>query len=66
MMKKTRYDTKEIECRFCHKRAKPILQRNMLKDNFYGQRYTGAEKKYLKVCPYCKAVIGFADKRNNQ
>jgi len=61
MLIRTRYDKKEIECQFCHNRVKPIIKRNTLKDNFYGQRYAGTEKKCLIVCPNCKAVIGVKD-----
>jgi len=53
-----KYDNKEIGCRVCHKKVKPILKRNKLKDNFHMQRYSGLEKKYLMICPNCKAIIG--------
>ncbi len=53
-----KYDIKEVECRNCHQKVTPILQKNKLKQNFIGQRFTGTEKKYLLVCPYCKAIIG--------
>jgi hypothetical protein len=26
----TRYDDKEIECQFCHKKVKPIIERNAM------------------------------------
>lgn len=50
-------DIKEIQCRVCHKNVKPIIKRNTLKNNFFGQRYSGLEKKYVIICPNCKAVI---------
>ena len=53
-----KFDDKEVECRVCHKKVKPILKRNKLKDNFHMQRYSGLEKKYLMICPNCKAIIG--------
>ena len=53
-----KYDVQEVECRVCHKKVIPILKRNKLKDNFYMQRFSGMEKKYLEICPNCKAVIG--------
>ena len=49
---------KEITCNKCKKRVVPILKKNKLKDNFYGQIFTGQEKKYLLVCPNCKTIIG--------
>ena len=58
MLFKKRYDDKEIECKYCHQKVKPILTKNKLKQNFYGQRYSGIEKKYLLVCPECKKIIG--------
>ena len=57
-MFKKKYDNKEIKCSKCNQIVKPILQKNKLKQNFYGQRFTGIEKKYLLICPNCKAVIG--------
>jgi len=58
MLFKKRYDEKEVECQACHQKVKPLIKRNTLKQNFYGQRFSGMEKKYLLVCPNCKAVIG--------
>jgi len=58
MLFKKRYDEEEIECTSCHQKVKPIIEKNKLKQNFYGQRFTGTEKKYLLICPICKAVIG--------
>ena len=48
---------KIIKCSSCHKKIKTLLKKNKLKQNFYGQRFTGIEKKYLLICPICKAVI---------
>jgi hypothetical protein len=53
-----KYDDKEIKCHTCHKLVKPILKRNIFKDNFIMTRWSGLEKKYLMICPKCKAVIG--------
>jgi len=58
MLFKKVFDDKEIKCPKCNKTVKPILKKNKLKDNFYGQRYTGVEKKYLLICPNCKRIIG--------
>ena len=49
---------KEVDCRFCHQKIIPLSKKNKLKNNFYGMRYTGTEKKYILVCPNCKALIG--------
>ena len=62
MLFKRKYDENELECRSCHKKVKPIKKRNSLKDNFYGQSYSGIEKKYLIICPNCKVIIGTTDK----
>ncbi|KYK23214.1 hypothetical protein AYK21_02980 [Thermoplasmatales archaeon SG8-52-2] len=53
-----KYYDKEVECHSCHKIVRPILKTNILKDGFVGQRFTGLEKKYLLICPYCKQIIG--------
>jgi hypothetical protein len=58
MLFKKQYYAKEIKCKYCNLKVKPILKKNKLKDNFYGMRYTGTEKKYLLVCPNCKKIIG--------
>ena len=58
MLLKKRYNDKEVECQSYHQKVKPIIKRNKLKDNFYGQRFTGTEKRYILICPNCKAVIG--------
>ena len=59
MLFSKKYDDKEIKCQVCHKNVKPIIKRNTLKQNFYGQRFSGLEKKYLLICPNCKSIIGF-------
>jgi len=48
---------KLIKCPSCHQEIKPVFEKNRLKQNFYGQRFTGTEKKYLLICPICKAVV---------
>jgi len=58
MLFKKQYDEKEIKCKYCKSNVKPIIKKNKLKDNFYGMRYTGTEKKYILVCPNCKKIIG--------
>jgi len=58
MVFKRKYHEKEIKCNHCGNTVKPILKKNKLKNNFYGMRYTGTEKKYLLVCPVCKKIIG--------
>jgi ssDNA-binding Zn-finger/Zn-ribbon topoisomerase 1 len=49
---------KIIKCPNCHQKIKPILEKNKLKQDFYGQKFTGTEKKFLLICPICKTVIG--------
>jgi hypothetical protein len=46
------------KCPNCHQKIKPILEKNKLKQDFYGQKFTGTEKKFLLICPICKTVIG--------
>ena len=55
---KKRFDDKEVECRNCHKKVKPLIKLNRTKSDFIGGRYTGTDKKYWLICPYCKSVIG--------
>ena len=58
MLFKKHYDGKKIECTSCHQKIRHIIEKNKLKQDFYGQRFTGTENKYLLICPFCKAVIG--------
>lgn len=58
MVFKKQYNDKEVKCHKCNQKVKPIIQKNKLKQNFYGQRFTGNEKNYLLFCPNCKAIIG--------
>ena len=58
MLFKKHYNDKEIECRFCHQKVKPLIQLNRVKSEFIGGRYTGTDKKYWLICPNCKRVIG--------
>lgn len=51
------YDDKEVKCLHCHKKIKPIIKKNKLKQNLYGQRFSGIEKKYLLICPNCNKII---------
>ena len=51
-------DESEVICRKCKNSIKPIISKNKLKQNFYGQTFNGTEKKYLLICPNCKAIIG--------
>jgi len=65
---RTRYDDKEVECQFCHKKAKPIVQRNAMDIGFgmspgpffgrVGSSSAKKPKKYILICPHCKALIG--------
>jgi len=48
---------KIIKCPSCHKKVRPLFEKNKLKQNFYGQRFIGTEKNFLLICPNCKAVI---------
>ena len=66
MFKKKQFYEKEIECSICHKKIRPFLEKNNI--NFGLGSWFGTigrvgpgtvkEKKYLLVCPNCKAIIG--------
>ena len=68
MIKLVKYDDKEITCGFCKFKGKPIIERNkmalglgMSPGPFFGR--TGAassmkHKKFILICPNCKALIG--------
>ncbi|KYK22888.1 hypothetical protein AYK24_08190 [Thermoplasmatales archaeon SG8-52-4] len=68
MLFKKKYDDKEIECRFCHKKAKPIIERNkmdigfgMVPGPFFGRAGSSSANKpyrFILICPNCKAIIG--------
>lgn len=62
MLFKKKYDDKEVECRFCHKKAKPIIERNkMAPGPIFARVGTSSTKKphrFLLICPNCKAIIG--------
>ncbi len=58
MLKKKQYDEKEIECTFCHKKIKPLLQLNRAKSEFIGARYNGTDKNYWMICQNCKTILG--------
>ena len=49
MLFKKRYDDKEIECRYCNKKVKPLIKLNRVKSEFFGGRYTGTDKKYWLI-----------------
>jgi hypothetical protein len=57
-----KYDDKEIECKFCHKKVKPIIEKNKLVPGpFFSRVGPGSAKKphrYILICPNCKAIIG--------
>jgi len=63
-----KFDNKEIECQFCHKKVKPIIERNkmdigfgMAPGPFFGRGgYSSAKKphRFILICPNCKAIIG--------
>ena len=57
-MFKKKISMKEMKCPSCNKIVKPIIQKTTLKHDFFGQRFTGTEKKYLLICPDCNAVLG--------
>jgi len=64
----TKYDDKEVECQFCNKKVKPIIERNkmafgfgMAPGPFFGRAGSSSAKKphrYILICPNCKALIG--------
>ena len=67
MFRKKQFYDKEMECPICHKKDRPILEKNNI--NFgMGWNLAGGigrvglwtehEKKYLLICPNCKAIIG--------
>ncbi len=66
MFRKKQYYEKEMECLACHKKSKPILEKNTINPGIagfgrfvrVGSGLTG-DKKYQLICPYCKAIIGF-------
>jgi len=55
-------ENKEVVCPFCNKKIIPIVESNklrLLKIPVPQYRYSNTkEKKYLLICPNCKAVIG--------
>ena len=58
MLFKKKYLDEDVTCIHCKNTVKSILKKNQLKNNFYGIRYTGKEKKYLLICPICKKITG--------
>ena len=66
MLFEKKYYDKEMECRFCHTKSKPIIEKNNI--NFglgswpgtIGRIGSGAgkDKKYILICPNRKAIIG--------
>jgi len=67
MLFEKRYDDKEVECGFCRKKVKPIIERNiwdlggMKPGPLWGSAGdSSAEKpkKFILICPNCKAIIG--------
>ena len=63
-----KYDDKEFECQFCHKKTKPIIKRNPMKFGLGGSPgalgrvgLSSANKPniYILICPSCKALISF-------
>ena len=62
-----KYDDKEIECPHCHKKIKPIIEKNnfvpgvsITTSSTLGRVGLGLSKpkKNILICPNCKAVIG--------
>ena len=62
MLFEKKYDDKEVECKFCHKKVKPIIEKNkMVPGPFFGRVGPGSTNKphrFILICPNCKAVIG--------
>jgi len=64
----TKYNDKEVECQFCHKKGKPIIKRNimgigfgMAPGPFFGRAGSSSAKKpyrFILICSNCKALIG--------
>jgi hypothetical protein len=65
---KKKYDDKQIICKFCNFKGKPIIERNKMGIGFgmspgpffgrVGLSSSNKPKKYILICPKCKAVIG--------
>ena len=60
-----KYDDKEITCGFCKFKGKPIIERNkmdmglgMSPGPFFGRAGNMKHKKFILICPKCKALIG--------
>jgi hypothetical protein len=53
-----RYGDDFVKCLNCHKKVKPLINKNRLKMDFIGARYSGKDKAYWMICPICKFVIG--------
>ena len=63
-----KYGDKEVECQFCHKRIKPIIERNkmgiglgMAPGPFFGRVGSSSSSKphrFILICSNCKAIIG--------
>lgn len=68
MLFRKKYDDKEVECQFCHKKVKPIIERNkmaiglgMALGPFFGRAGSSSAEKphrFILICPKCKALIG--------
>lgn len=60
----TKYEDKEVECQFCHKKVKPILKKNIwtfgkiIPIVGWWKIKRTPPKEYIKICPKCKALIG--------
>jgi Zn finger protein HypA/HybF involved in hydrogenase expression len=62
------YDDKDITCGFCKFKGKPIIERNkmdvglgMSPGPFFGRVGTASSmkpKRFILICPKCKALIG--------
>jgi len=68
MLFEKKYDDKEITCNFCNFKGKPIIERNKMDIGFgmspgpffgrAGSESSKKHKKYILICPKCKAIIG--------
>ena len=68
MIQMTKYDNEEVICSFCKSKVKPIIERNKMGIGFgmspgpffgrVGAASSMKHKKYILICPKCKALIG--------
>lgn len=57
-----KYNDKKVECQYCHKKVKPIIEKNkMVPSPVFGRVGSWSTKKthrFILICPNCKAIVG--------